>query len=134
MFGRHQRGLITIGFAVLLAFTGGSPADDGAGSPWSAAGAPAGPARVIRGKSAPETVGGGWFYWTTTPFAFTRFDGGYSPFDGKVYFLGGRLSGSSPDTDGSIWSFDPRTEVWTDTGFSLPIPISTHCAAARQPI
>jgi hypothetical protein len=71
--------------------------------------------------------GGSWQYGPTTGFQFTRFDGGYYPGDGKVYFMGGRLpSGVTPDTDGSAWSFDPVTGVYTDTGATLVTPISNY--------
>jgi hypothetical protein len=71
-------------------------------------------------------VGGAqsWTYGPSTGFSFTRFDGCYFPPDGKVYFLGGRYS--SEGTDGSIWSFDPETGVYTNTGAVLPHAVSNY--------
>src|SRR5512139_3849657 len=59
---------------------------------------------------------------TTFPQAFSRFDGGYYPATGLVYFLGGRLADNN--TDGSIWTFNPATGIYTDTGLDMPVPIS----------
>lgn len=68
--------------------------------------------------------------WTTapaTPFAFTRFDAEYSLSTGRVYFLGGRLSSAiTPDTDGSVWSYDPISGVYADTGRDMPTPVSNY--------
>jgi N-acetylneuraminic acid mutarotase len=63
---------------------------------------------------------------TTFPQAFSRFDGGYYPATGLVYFLGGRLADNN--TDGSIWTFNPATGIYADTGFDMPIPISNYTA------
>jgi len=66
-------------------------------------------------------------YWECGPdtgFQFFRFDGIYFPDTGLVYFLGGKLSDST--TDGSIWSFDPETDTYADTGVDLPIPVSNY--------
>jgi hypothetical protein len=94
-------------------------------SPWTAGSrGEAAQTPLVVPSAIPETVGGAWVYGPETPFAFTRFDGGYSPLDGKIYFLGGRLSDGS--TDGSVWSFNPRTGAWADTGDDLPIPISNY--------
>jgi hypothetical protein len=68
--------------------------------------------------------------WTTAPdapFAFTRFDGEYSLQNGNVYFLGGRLPDNT--TDGSIWSYDPVSGSYTDTGVDMPVPISNYTIA-----
>ncbi len=65
-----------------------------------------------------------WDSGPTTAFAFTRFDAGYSPGTGDVYFLGGRLADSS--TDGSVWKVDPETGTTTDTGADMPVPISNY--------
>lgn len=65
--------------------------------------------------------------WQIAPdasFAFTRFDGEYSLDMKRVYFLGGRLADGN--TDGSIWSFDPDTGMYADTGVDLPVPISNY--------
>jgi hypothetical protein len=61
---------------------------------------------------------------TTFPQAFSRFDGAYYPATGLVYFLGGRLADNN--TDGSIWTFNPSTGVYTDTGIDMPVPISNY--------
>ena len=63
---------------------------------------------------------------TTFPQAFSRFDGGYYPATGLVYFLGGRLADNN--TDGSIWTFNPATGIYTDTGLDMPTPISNYTA------
>jgi hypothetical protein len=68
--------------------------------------------------------------WTVAPdalFSFTRFDGEYSPTTSLVYFLGGRLEDNS--TDGSVWSYDPVTGTYTDTGVDMPVPISNYTIA-----
>jgi len=65
--------------------------------------------------------------WQTAPdapFAFTRFDGEYSVGTGLVYFLGGRLAAGT--TDGTIWSFNPATGLYANTGVAMPVPISNY--------
>jgi hypothetical protein len=47
------------------------------------------------------------------PFEYNRFDGVFNPVDGWIYFPGGRTGGSGHDK--SIWSYDPRNDVWEDT-------------------
>lgn len=74
-------------------------------------------------RSLPEW-GGVWQYGLDTTFQFTRFDAGYFPPDGKVYFMGGRMS--SGVTDGSVWSYDPVTLAYTDMGVDLVTPISNY--------
>lgn len=69
---------------------------------------------------------GTWQYGPSTSFTFTRFDGEYYPGDGLVYFMGGRLASGTPDTDGSVWSFDPGTSLYADTGTDIPAPISNY--------
>jgi hypothetical protein len=61
---------------------------------------------------------------TTFPQAFSRFDGAYDPGTGLVYFLGGRLADNN--TDGSIWTFNPTTGIYADTGIDMPVPISNY--------
>jgi hypothetical protein len=71
--------------------------------------------------------GGTWQYGPATPFTWSRMDSGYYPGDGLVYFMGGRLaSGLTPDTDGSVWSFDPATGTYTDMAVDLVTPISNY--------
>lgn len=68
---------------------------------------------------------GSWQTAADSGFQFTRFDGEYYPGDGKVYFMGGRLSNTAL-TDGSVWSYDPETGVYADTGVDLATPISNY--------
>jgi hypothetical protein len=60
----------------------------------------------------------------TTNFRYTRFDGEYFPGTGKVYFMGGRLYDAT--TTGAIWSFDPSTRTYANTGAAMPAPISNY--------
>ncbi len=117
-----RRGEVALGLLIVMLAV--AAAEEG-GSPWSdpGSGVASSPPVIVPG-AIPEAVGGAWTYGPETPFAFTRFDGGYSPFDGKIYFLGGRLADLS--TDGSVWSFDPRSGVWTDTGDDMTTPISNY--------
>lgn len=100
------RGLVTLAGVVAFAFmmsAGGAVAADGSldwGGSWQS-----GPA-------------------TTFPQAVSRFDGAYDPATGLVYFLGGRLADSN--TDGSIWTFNPATGIYADTGVDMPTPISNY--------
>lgn len=80
--------------------------------------------------AANREIGGGWQAGPTTPFAFTRFDVAWSPFDGQLYHLGGRLPDNS--TEGSIWVGNPSTGLWTDTGSDLPVPISNYTANLHE--
>ena len=72
--------------------------------------------------------------WTTAPdapFAFWRFDAAWSREASKVFFLGGRTSTGT--TDGSIWSFDPLTGSYADTGVDMTTPVSNyHIAPLRD--
>jgi hypothetical protein len=61
---------------------------------------------------------------TTFPQAFSRFDGAYYTMNGLIYFLGGRLADNN--TDGSIWTFNPTTGIYADTGLDMPTPISNY--------
>ena len=77
--------------------------------------------------AAPEGV-----LWQTapdTPFSFTRFDAEWSPTTKRVFFLGGRLGDATLSTDGSIWSFDPETGMYTDTLVDMAVPISNYTIA-----
>jgi hypothetical protein len=75
--------------------------------------------------AAPEDfVYSDWIEQPNSSFAFTRFDGEYSYDTGLVYFLGGRLADGN--TDGSVWSYNPNTGVYSDTGVDMPVPISNY--------
>ncbi|MBN1955442.1 MAG: S8 family serine peptidase [Anaerolineae bacterium] len=77
--------------------------------------------------------GGAWQFGPNTGFQFTRFDGEYYPGDGLVYFMGGRLvSGATPDTDGSVWTYNPVTGVYTDTGTDIVTPVSNYAMNLLQ--
>jgi hypothetical protein len=65
-----------------------------------------------------------WQNGPDSPFLFTRFDGEYSLETGLVYFLGGRLGDGS--TSGEVWSFDPVTGNYADTGTAMVEPISNY--------
>jgi len=67
--------------------------------------------------------GGSWQNGPTTGFNLTRLDGAYDPGTGLVYFLGGR---TGTVTYGSIWSFNPATGTYADTGADLVTPISNY--------
>ncbi len=64
-----------------------------------------------------------WTDGTTSPFAFTRFDGAYSIKHDKMYFMGGRLPDGS--TDGSVWSLS-SSGTYTDLGVDLITPVSNY--------
>jgi hypothetical protein len=73
--------------------------------------------------------GGTWASGPTTGFNLTRLDGGYEPATGLVYFLGGRLD---TNTLGNIWSFNPATNAFADTGAVMPTPISNYTVNVLQ--
>jgi len=79
-------------------------------------------AAVVAPNSASAQVV--WQAATDAPFQFWRFDAEFAPSTGKVYVLGGRLSDGS--TDGSVWSFDPVTGSYADTGVDMPFPVSNY--------
>ncbi len=73
--------------------------------------------------SAPQW-GGTWQNGPTTPFQLVRFDAGYYPGDGQVYFMGGRnAAGQVP---GNIWAFDPVAGTYNDTGAAMVTPIQYY--------
>jgi hypothetical protein len=78
----------------------------------------------VQAAEGPEW-GGTWQSGPTTGFNLTRLDGAYSPGTGLVYFLGGRLDTA---TLGDVWSFNPATNAYTDTGVDLVTPISNYTA------
>lgn len=80
-------------------------------------------------QAAPEQV---WHQLASPPTGanFTRFDGvfvaGPQPWGNKIYFLGGRNGSSTEGPD--IWTFDPETHIWTDTGFDIVEDVSNYTA------
>ncbi len=57
---------------------------------------------------------------------WTRFDGIYFPPTGLVYFLGGR-SGALPSTVvGTIYSYNPNTNMCAETGIDMLTPVSNY--------
>ncbi len=72
--------------------------------------------------------GGAWQNGPATTFgtgSWTRFDGAYYGPTGLVYFLGGRYG---TNTDGSVWTYNPGTGTYADTGVDLLVPISNYTA------
>ena len=61
------------------------------------------------------------------PFDFFRFDGAFDPHDNLVYFPGGRTGKASQDR--SIWTYDPRRDLWADTGCDLKHNASNYTVA-----
>ncbi len=65
--------------------------------------------------------------WVATPLVdcvnLTRFDAQYFPATGKIYILGGRFDTA---THGDIYAFDPVTQICSDTGEDLFIPVSNY--------
>ena len=77
---------------------------------------------VAQAADGPEW-GGTWQSGPTTGFNLTRLDGAYVASTGLVYFLGGRLD---TNTLGNIWTFNPATGTYADTGVVMPTPISNY--------
>lgn len=69
-----------------------------------------------------------WLTGPTSPFAYTRFDGEYHPVTKKVYFLGGR--NSTGGTDSTIYSYDPATGAYANTGARMAVPVSNYSVVA----
>ncbi|MEW5987396.1 MAG: S8 family serine peptidase, partial [Chloroflexota bacterium] len=65
-----------------------------------------------------------------SPFAYTRIDAEYSLETGLIYVLGGRLADNN--TTGRVWSFDPVSGVYTDTGVDMPTPVSNYSIARLE--
>ncbi|MBN1483078.1 MAG: S8 family serine peptidase, partial [Chloroflexia bacterium] len=88
--------------------------------------APAGPAEPISVQQ------GAWEFGPATPFEWTRFDAVFVPgpegeaWANKIYFMGGRTGGDTHATD--IWSFDPLTEVYADTGHDMLVNSANYTA------
>lgn len=78
-------------------------------------------------ESPEDFVYSSWQTAPNAPFAYTRFDAEYSSTTELVYFLGGRLADGG--TDGSVWTFDPVTGDYTDTGVDMATPISNYIIA-----
>jgi subtilisin family serine protease len=55
---------------------------------------------------------------------FARFSGHFYEDDNLIYFLGGRRE--SNDTTGAVFTFDPVTGVYADTGADLANPVSNY--------
>ncbi len=66
---------------------------------------------------------------TTFPSTATRFDGAL--YKGKVYFLGFRVDDAGT-TDGTVWSYDPKTDKYTNTKTTMPVPISNYQIAVLK--
>jgi uncharacterized repeat protein (TIGR01451 family) len=54
---------------------------------------------------------------SVAPFEYNRFDGVFDPYDGLIYFPGGRTGGATHDR--SIWTYDPVNDTWADTGCDM---------------
>lgn len=79
---------------------------------------------------AGEALALDWIYdgsFPTSPQGIARFDGCYYSETGLIYFLGGRLEDDS--TAGTVWSFDPKSLDFTDTGAVMGTPISNYQCA-----
>jgi len=79
-------------------------------------------APVAQAADGPDW-GGSWQSGPNTTFQLTRLDGAYVESTGLVYFLGGRLD---TNTLGNIWTFNPGTGTYADTGVVMPTPISNY--------
>jgi len=86
----------------------------------------AGSAALASGASPAVNVK--WTSGKTAPFAGTRFDG--AEYKGKVYFLGFRLVDNT--TDGSIWTYDPATKKYKDTGKDMAVPVTNYTVAVLK--
>lgn len=73
-----------------------------------------------------------WQIHSTPPFQYFRHDGVFVPgpagasWANKIYFMGGRTGGSSESPD--IWSFDPTTGTYSDTGHDMIEDVSNYTA------
>jgi hypothetical protein len=71
-----------------------------------------------------------WQVDSTPPFQYFRFDSafvpGQAPWGNKVYFLGGRTDPVTESPD--IWSFDPLTGTYSDTGDDMIEDVSNYFA------
>lgn len=73
-----------------------------------------------------------WHVHSTPPFQYNRFDGVFVPgpnnmtWANKIYFMGGRTG--SPIESPNIWSFDPLTGTYTDTGNTMIEDVSNYTA------
>jgi hypothetical protein len=73
---------------------------------------------------------GAWQFGPDPPFQYARHDGVFvpgpdgEPWANKIYFLGGRTSSSTELPD--IWSFDPLTSDYADTGADMVEDVSNY--------
>src|SRR2546428_10586203 len=65
---------------------------------------------------------------TSSPFSGTRFDGELYAATKRVYFLGFRTTGGA--TDGTVWYYDIPSKTYTNTGVTMPAPVSNYGIAA----
>ena len=79
-------------------------------------------AAVAQTEGGPDWAGS-WQSGPTTGFLYSRIDGAYVESTGLVYFLGGR---QGDNTLGDIWSFNPATGTYADTGVDMVTPISNY--------
>ncbi len=93
--------------------------------------APAKSSEKANPPAAPDATT--WQFGPPSPFQWTRFDGAFvegptgEAWANKVYFPGGR-TGTAPAHDRNIWSFDPVTGAYADTGVDMLINISNYVA------
>ncbi len=78
----------------------------------------------VQAQGGPEW-GGSWTSGPAPGFLLSRLDGAYVESTGLVYFLGGR---QGTTTLGDVWTFNPATGTFADTGADLPTPISNYAA------
>jgi len=76
--------------------------------------------------SASPLADGPWVYSTSLPATMVRFDTEY--YNSKMYLLGYRTDGTGT-TDGSVWIYDVATDVWSDSGVDMPVPVSNYTIA-----
>ena len=88
-----------------------------------------GPAAVQAPPVRPEAS---WQYGPPSSFQYQRFDGAFvpgpnaEPWANMVYFMGGRVAAPSELPD--IWSFDPLTGSYADTGADMIEDVSNYNA------
>jgi hypothetical protein len=87
-------------------------------------------AALAIGLSAGAAFGAPVFFirGPSSPFSGTRFDGELYAATNRVYFLGFRTTGGA--TDGSVWYYDIASKSYTNTGVTMPVPVSNYGIAA----